>query len=376
MNIDVTDVDEAGTVAVSLEQPEVETALVVSLSDPDGSLSDVSWQWARSSDDSNWSDITGADSDTYTPVADDVGSYLRASVSYTDWYGSGKSAQAVSPRQTAQRAPFFAGDVTLTVDENTAPSAFVGSPLTAIDPDGDILTYSLSGPDASSFVLDGSTGQITVGSGTMLDYESGPERYTVVVSVHDSRDAYGSDDTSIDDQIEVNIDVNNVDEAGTVAVSPTEPEVETALSASLTDLDGSVSDVSWQWARSSDGSNWTDITGAESATYTPVADDVGGYLRASAAYTDGHGSGKSAHAVSPQRTAQRAPSFAGDVTLTVDENTPPGALRGQRSHRDRPGRRYPHILAVRDRRVVLRHRRFHRSDHRWLRDHARLRIRA
>ena len=328
VNIDVNNVDEAGTVAVSLEQPEIGTALAVSLSDPDGSVSDISWQWARSSDGSNWSDITGADSDTYTPVADDVGSYLRATVSYTDWYGSGKSAQEVSPRQTAQRAPFFASDVTLTVDENTAPGTFVGIALTAIDPDGDILTYSLSGTDASSFAIDGSTGQITVASDTTVDYESGPTRYTVVVSVHDGRDAYGSDDTAIDDQIEVNIDVNNLDEAGTVAVSPTEPEVETALSASLIDLDGSVSDVSWQWARSSDDSNWTDITGSESATYTPVADDVGAYLRASASYTDGHGSGKSAHAVSTQRSAQRDPSFAGDVSLAVDENTAPGASVG------------------------------------------------
>ena len=328
VTITITNVDEAGIVAVSLEQPEVGTALVVSLSDPDGSVSNISWQWARSSDGSDWSDISGADSDSYTPVADDVGIYLRATVSYTEVYGSGKSAQAVSPRQTAQRAPFFAGDVTLTVEENTPPGTLVGEAITATDLDGDILTYSLSETDASFFVIDGSTGQITVGSGTMLDYESGPARYTVVVSVHDSRDAYGSDDTAIDDQIEVNIDVNNLDEAGTVVVSPREPEVETALFASLTDLDGSVSDVSWQWARSSDGSNWTDITGDESATYTPVADDVGGYLRASTAYTDGHGSGKSAHAVSPQRTAQGDPSFAGDVTLTVDENTPPGALVG------------------------------------------------
>ena len=329
VTITITNVDEAGIVAVSLEQPEVGTALVVSLSDPDGSVSNISWQWARSSDGSDWSDISGADSDSYTPVADDVGIYLRATVSYTDVYGSGKSAQAVSPRQTAQRAPFFAGDVTLLpVDENTPPGSLVGDAVTAEDPDGDVLTYSLSGIDASSFVLDGSTGQITVGSGTLLDYESGSTRYTVVVSVHDGRGAYGDDDSTIDDLIEVSIDVSNVDEAGTVSVSPEQPEVGTAVVVSLSDPDGLVSDISWQWARSSDGSDWSDISGANSDSYTPVADDVGIYLQATASYTDGHGPGKSAHAVMERQTAQRGPSFEGDVTFTVDENTPPGSLVG------------------------------------------------
>ncbi len=330
VTITITNVDEVGTMSVSLEQPEVGTALTVSLSDPDGSVSDISWQWAASSDGSNWSDISGANSDSYTPVADDVGSYLRATASYTDRHGSGRSAHAVMERQTAQRDPSFEGDVTLlTVDENTPPGTLVGDAITATDPDGDVLTYSLSGTEASSFVLDGSTGQITVGSGSMLDYESGPTRYTVIVSVHDGRDAYGNDDTAIDDRIEVNIDVSNVDEAGTVSVSSERPTVGAALAASLSDPDGSLSDISWQWAASSDGSNWSDISGASLDSYTPVADDVGIYLQATASYTDGHGPGKSAHAVMERQTAQRDPSFEGDVTLlTVDENTPPGTLVG------------------------------------------------
>ncbi len=328
VSIDVSNVDEAGTVSVSPEQPEVGTALVVSLSDLDGLVSDIFWQWARSSDGSDWSDISGANSDSYTPVADDVGIYLQATASYTDGHGPGKSAHAVMERQTAQRGPSFEGDVTLTIDENTPSGSLVGDAITATDPDGDVLTYSLSGTDASSFVLDGSTGEITVGSGTLLDYESGPTRYTVVVSVHDGRGAYGNDDISVDDLIEVSIDVSNVDEAGTVSVSPEQPEVGTALVVSLSDPDGSVSDIFWQWARSSDGSDWSDISGANSDSYTPVADDVGIYLQATASYTDGHGPGKSAHAVMERQTAQRGPSFEGDVTLTIDENTPSGSLVG------------------------------------------------
>ncbi len=328
VSIDVSNVDEAGTVSVSLEKPEVGTALTVSLSDPDGSLSDISWQWARSSDGSNWSDISGANSDSYTPVADDAGIYLQAVASYTDGHGPGKSAHAVMEQQTAQRGPSFEGDVTFTVDENTPPGSLVGDAITATDPDGDVLTYSLSGIDASSFVLDGSTGQITVGSGTLLDYESGPTRYTVAVSVHDGRGAYGDDDSTIDDLIEVSIDVSNVDEAGTVSVSLEKPEVGTALTVSLSDPDGSLSDISWQWARSSDRTDWQDMAGASSFTYyTPVDLDADKYLRVTASYADGEGSGKQAQAVL-NNPVQGLPEPVATPTTTATDTPAPSEADG------------------------------------------------
>ena len=322
LTIVVNNVDEAGMVAVSSEQPQAGTAVEVSLIDPDGLISNISWQWARSSDGSNWIDVSGAVSNVYTPGTDDVGSYLRATASYTDGHGSGKSTHAVSGRPTAQRTPSFQGDVTLTVDENTLPGAPVGSGLIATDPDDDTLTYSLSGTDASSFVINGSTGQIIVGSGTMLDYESGARRYTVVVSVHDGSDAYGNDDTAIDAHIEVNVDVNNVDEAGTVSVSSERPKVGAALAASLTDLDGSVSDISWQWAASTDRANWQDTPGASSSTYTPVDLDEDKHLRVTASYADGEGSGKQAQAILTNPVQGLPEPVATPTTTATDTPAP------------------------------------------------------
>ena len=347
VSIDVSNVDEAGTVSVSLEQPEVGTPVVVSLSDLDGLVSNISWQWARSSDGSDWIDISGANSDSYTPVADDVGIYLQATASYTDGHGTGKSAHAVMERQTAQRGPSFDPDgqgtgqtaqpaapnrapyfiigsdtVTFTVDENTPPGSLVGDAITATDPDGHVLTYSLSGTDASYFLLDGSTGQITVGSGILLDYESGPTRYTIVVSVHDGRGAYGDDDSTIDDLIEVSIDVSNVDEAGTVSVFLEKPEVGTALTVSLSDPDGSLSDISWQWAASSDRANWQDTAGASSSTYTPVDLDADKYLRVTASYADGEGSGKQAQAVL-NNPVQGLPEPVATPTTTATDTPAP-----------------------------------------------------
>ena len=239
-------------------------------------------------------------------------------------------------------APEFGLDdgVTLTVDEKESPGNHVGSAVTATDPDeGDTLVYSLSGTHASSFRIDASNGQIAVGSGTTLDYESGLREYSVIVSVHDRLNTDGDQDTTNDDSIDVTINVNNVDEAGTVSMSTTWPREGTTLSASLTDPDGSVSDTSWQWARSANGSTgWRDIVRANSYRYRPVANDGGNYLRATASYTDGHGSGKEAAVVSTNRVRSldrpetSPPPTPTPVPITVvppgvgDATVPPGLL--------------------------------------------------
>ena len=54
--------------------------------------------------------------------------------------------------------------------ENTAANTNIGTAVSATDPDGDTLTYSLSGTDAASFDLDTSTGQIK--TKVALDYEA------------------------------------------------------------------------------------------------------------------------------------------------------------------------------------------------------------
>ena len=109
------------------------------------------------------------------------------------------------------------------------------------------------------------------------------------------------------------INVNNVDEDGKVSLSWTKPHVGTEIEASLTDPDGDVSGVTWQWAKSDTrrGQLHRHQHGATSATYTPVAADKHKYLRATATYTDPLGSGK------------KASSAAAYVKQAPNPNTPP-----------------------------------------------------
>ena len=105
----VTNVDEAGTVSLSSRQPVVGTALTASVEDPDGMVTGETWQWA-SSDTSGgtYTNISGATSASYTPEAADANKYLRATASYTDAEGSGKSAKGVTAHSVTAGDPLLA----------------------------------------------------------------------------------------------------------------------------------------------------------------------------------------------------------------------------------------------------------------------------
>jgi Ca2+-binding RTX toxin-like protein len=68
----------------------------------------------------------------------------------------------------------------------------------------------------------------------------------------------------------------------------TQGQVLTADATSLADADD-LGALSYQWQSSSDGSTWSNISGADSANYTVTATDVGQQVRLQTAYTDGSG---------------------------------------------------------------------------------------
>ena len=168
---------------------------------------------------------------------------------------------------------------------------------------------------------------------------SGP-RYTPSfggfgLTLHDGRDADGNPETdpTIDATRSASVFVVDVEEDGVVTLSAEEPETGTPLTATLDDGDGGVTGPTWLWARSENGrTGWTNISGAASSTYTPTVADEDFYLRATVAYTDRRGGGKSAEAVTdgPVPSANRRPRFPSTETgeRTVPENSRAGANIG------------------------------------------------
>ena len=74
-----------------------------------------------------------------------------------------------------------------------------------------------------------------------FDFESSKKTYTVTVGVTDS-----NPDDTVDDTITVTINLTNVDELGMATITGT-PKVGQTITGSVTDPDGSVNVIQWQW---------------------------------------------------------------------------------------------------------------------------------
>ena len=299
VTVRVTNEEEPGEVTLSMMQPMVGTELTAMLDDPDGMVTGEMWQWARTMDMADgWTDITGAMDASYTPVAMDEGYYLRATVSYTDGHGSGKTAMEMTDNMVTT-VQDQAGTVTLSMMQ-----PMVGTELTAMltDPDGSVSgemwqwarTMDMADewtPIAGA--MDASYTPVAMDEGYYL-------RATVSYT-----DGHGSGKTAM--EMTDNMVTTVQDQAGTVTLSMMQPMVGTELTAMLTDPDDMVTGEMWQWARTMDmADEWTPIAGAMDASYTPVAMDEGYYLQATVSYTDGHGSGKSAMAMTDNMVAVTA----------------------------------------------------------------------
>ena len=251
----VKNIDEPGTVTLSNLQPEAGIPITATLEDPDGGLSNVRWQWHTSGNDQLGSPVPGADatSQTYIPLdvhATPTRFFLQAHVTYNDNASVEddpattvvdefdhklfvNSANQVQVKDDSNETPQFTDQdpnspgkqttrqIPERMDSNgeaVQPSVVQG-PVTATDePEanndaGEVLTYSMSGPDAGLFTIDRGTdsdatpamvaGQIRVAEGTELDYES-RKTYTVVVTA--------TDPSLATDQITVTIEVTDFDE--------------------------------------------------------------------------------------------------------------------------------------------------------------------
>ena len=178
------------------------------------------------------------------------------------------------------------GTTSIRIDEGEA-NLELGSYRVVGGVPGETPMWSLSGTDASMFTID-ANGMLSLND--VLDYEDpmdmGPVLNELQVTVELT---VGDDSTSTF----VTVTVVNIEERGTVTLMPEVPATGAEVVAELTDPDGNITGLSWQWSKSMtmDG-EFIDIDGATMMTYTPVDMDDTYYLRAKAMYTDGHGSGK------------------------------------------------------------------------------------
>ncbi|WP_419948059.1 Ig-like domain-containing protein [Candidatus Palauibacter sp.] len=324
VTVAVTDADDPGVVLLDARAARVGVRVSARLADQDDA-----WNrrraWQLSADGGGpWTDIVGAASWTYTPVASEVGMWLRAVVTYTDRHGPDKRVESDAVRVTGpNEAPAFGADsVELSVAENSAAGTEVGT-VAAADGNDDELLYSfVAGGGGSPLEIEGATGRILVGSGAELNHERDAELRVGVVA----------GDGMLSDTVAVTILVTDADDPGVVKLDAPVARVGMAISARLADEDGVAAGAAAAgWERSSDGgAAWTEIAGALTDTYVPVSGDAGLLLRAVFAYADGDGPDKRAASVAVRVTDPNvAPEFgAASIELSVAENSAAGAEVG------------------------------------------------
>ena len=216
VTIKVVDAEDDGSVSFMQREPQVGRSLTARVSDPDGSVTRVTWQWAKAEETdadtcpdagTDYTGIDEATSPSYTPKAEDADDCLQATASYfdnivTDSDGTagddGDTAMMVVERgvqtaNSANSAPKF-GDLdpdmegtqsdaaTREVKENTKDGVSLGDAIGASDSNTDRLIYTLGGADADSFGIDRMNGQLMTKAA--LNYEV-KDTYSVTVTASD-----------------------------------------------------------------------------------------------------------------------------------------------------------------------------------------------
>ena len=239
------------------------------------------------------------------------------------------------------------------------------------DPEGDAIEWNVRGVDAADFEIS-STGVLTFMESP--DYENPTDRAQAEADLNDDEDMLDPGEAAITGDnneyqitvsatemsaalpakrtdIALTVIVGNVDDPGELTLQWLQPEVGTAITATLTDSDGGITDRTWMWYTSkvggipdvTDESHWNVVDGQTTESYTPqgvrvgvsggVAIDEDDYLRVMVSYTDSHGSNKTMNGISmnPVRAEVSSPGDNGSPdfveetdTRTVPESTAVG----------------------------------------------------
>ena len=212
LHISVQNVEEAATVSFdTTSQPEVNTTVTATLTDPDGSVSGTTWQWYTADSAAGpWTTISDANSESYTPVDDDVDQYLKVTVSYQDGHGAGTDAahavmaQPVAPEPNEPPA-FEEATTTFNISINVVEGIRAAPPFRATDPNGDTLTYSIVSDTADAFTIDTATGEVLMGNVVLAEDST----HTATISVSDSLDVDHNADDSVDDSLSLTMTMVN-----------------------------------------------------------------------------------------------------------------------------------------------------------------------
>ena len=220
---------------------------------------------------------------THAPLDHDPGGTFQLTVNAEDPSGARTQRPVTITVEDEPQAPVLIGPHVVHINEDTSGVAW----YSARDPDGSQISWSLGGPDQHD---------LQISAHGELRFQQFPDANAPADANLDN--TYEVDVQAFDGSFTVSqrvrITVADLDEPGTVTLSSTQPTLGSVLTASLSDPDEDITNLSWEWQRRHSGGEWTPIPDTDSSTYTVTRRDSGYTLRAEAVYDDDHGPVKSA----------------------------------------------------------------------------------
>ncbi len=211
----------------------------------------------------------------------------------------------ISISKAPNQPPAFAqASYTFSLPENTSTGASIGS-VSATDPNlGDVLSFSLTGTGSNNFVINASTGAITLAAGASLDAVLNPS-YSLTASVSDGQ-------VSVD--VPVTLDVTAVIK---VLLTPTNVSLaENVDTTSATEL-STIAIVN-----GGAGTNTLSLSGTDADSFEIVGDKL--RLKAGVSLDFETQSSYSVRVNVDDTTVGSSPDAFADFTLTVLDQVDPG----------------------------------------------------
>ncbi|MET4479969.1 DUF4082 domain-containing protein [Bradyrhizobium sp. F1.13.3] len=337
----VANVNDVGVVTINGTATQNQT-LTASVADPDGVPASITYRWQSSPDGTTWTNLSATTS-SLTLDSSLVGKRIRVNATYTDQLGTGENAtssatatvaaasattlfttqtpantnatdgigadyelgmrftanasgaiQAIRYYKASNETGTHIGHIWSATGQELATVTFtnegasgwqqqaLATPLTITAGTTYVVSVNINSYYVSTtqgFASGISNGGLNapVGAG-VFDYTKGVFPSAIYQNANYFRDvvfaASGTQPTN---------------HPGTVSISGTPTQNQT-LTATVSDADGLPGSITYQWQRSTDGTTWSNITGATASTLTLGQAQVGGFIRVSAVYTDSLGS--------------------------------------------------------------------------------------
>ena len=298
-------VDQPGSVTLSSNTSEVGVALTATLEDPDGNIANEMWQWESSpnQDPPTWTAISGANTCQLhsTAIRRREICFVPKSPTTTRRVQAGWPPAPLPPPRTSRG-----------LSRSPQMRPVVGDEIRAMlsDADGGVANEVWqweSSQDEGRADLErhhwGAVGRIHAGVGRCGPSAQGDGELRRRCG--DGEERHVSEATAA------------VDQKGAVTLSPQQPVVGEAVTATLTDADGDITSQAWQWERSP-GTGEPEWSIHQRGRHLRATRRLplrmrGSCCRVTVAYSDGDGfSGRSATSAPTERVDQR-----GAVTLST-----------------------------------------------------------